>query len=195
MTATFAVPIVQDSLVEGDEYLSLSLNSPTDGYGIDPGLGTATLTIHDDDAGTPPVAADDAYSVHAGRSLLMMAPGVLGNDSSAVSATLSASQVSGPSHGYLMLSPDGSFTYSPNPGFAGDDAFTYQAGNGAAHSNAATVTIHVTNAAPVANGDSSSARAPTRTTCTTPRATPSTTSSTTARPAPCSTPTARSPCT
>ena len=61
----------------------------------------------------------------------------------------------------FTLNPDGSFDYTPNPDFSGDDSFTYHAnddgangGNGA-DSNVATVTITVNevNDAPVAVDD------------------------------------------
>jgi hypothetical protein len=41
------------------------------------------------------------------------------------------------------LNPDGSFTYTPDTGFSGKDSFTYQASDGSALSNVATVTIDV----------------------------------------------------
>jgi hypothetical protein len=41
------------------------------------------------------------------------------------------------------MSADGSFTYTPNAGFSGQDTFTYQAGDGTDTSALATVTITV----------------------------------------------------
>ena len=46
----------------------------------------------------------------------------------------------------------GEYVYSPDIGFEGTDRFTYVAGDGAATSNTATVTIRVANRAPVAQG-------------------------------------------
>ena len=40
-----------------------------------------------------------------------------------------------------FVSLDGSFTYTPTPGFVGQDSFSYQASDGDLGSNAATVTI------------------------------------------------------
>jgi VCBS repeat-containing protein len=104
----------------------------------------------------PPVAADNAYSVNEDNTLTVAAPGVLGNDSDPDGDTLTAVLVSGPSHGTLTLNPDGSFTYTPAENFFGTDYFTYQAYDGVAYSNVATVTITVTsvNDAPVAQNDS-----------------------------------------
>src|SRR5262249_33503637 len=55
---------------------------------------------------------------------------------------LTAVLVSGPTGGTLSLDPDGSFTYTPDPGVSGDDSFVYQAqGPDGSLSNPATVTI------------------------------------------------------
>ena len=51
--------------------------------------------------------------------------------------------VSGPSNGTLTLNANGSFTYTPNGGFTGNESFTYRANDGTSDSNAATVTIAV----------------------------------------------------
>ena len=48
-TATVAVPITDDTLVEGDEAFSLRLGAPSAGYALDPGLASATVTIADND--------------------------------------------------------------------------------------------------------------------------------------------------
>jgi VCBS repeat-containing protein len=86
------------------------------------------------------------------------APGVLGNDSDADGDPISvpAASVTGPAHGTLTLSADGSFTYTPAADFHGTDTFTYQASDGTALSTAATVTITVTpvNDPPAARDDS-----------------------------------------
>jgi hypothetical protein len=47
------------------------------------------------------------------------------------------------SKGTLVLNEDGSFTYTPDPGFIGKVNFTYKASDGSSDSNIATVTITV----------------------------------------------------
>ena len=72
------------------------------------------------------------------------------------SATLTATLVSGAAHGSVTLSPEGSFTYTPNANFFGTDSFTYKASDGAQTSNTATVTITIiesNDSAPVAGDD------------------------------------------
>lgn len=53
-------------------------------------------------------------------------------------------QISDPTHGTLVFNVDGSFTYTPKPGFSGVDSFRYEVCNGTTCS-AATVTITVRN--------------------------------------------------
>jgi VCBS repeat-containing protein len=93
---------------------------------------------------TPPVANDDSYSVAQDGSLAVGAPGVLGNDTDAENDPLTATLAGGPSHGALTLNANGSFAYTPNGGYSGDDSFTYRANDGTADSNVATVSITVT---------------------------------------------------
>ena len=82
-----------------------------------------------------------------------MRPGVLANDTDPDGDPLTATQTSSPSNGSLAWGGDGSFTYTPDPGFVGSDGFTYHADAGAASSADVSVTITVTNGAPVAADD------------------------------------------
>lgn len=49
-----------------------------------------------------------------------------------------------PTNGVLALSPDGTFVYTPDLGFVGNDSFTFRANDGLLNSNVATFTISVT---------------------------------------------------
>ena len=72
----------------------------------------------------PCAAADDAYSTTVDTPLTVGAPGVLGNDFQCPDFTgLQVDQP--PTDGTVTLQADGSFTYTPNPGFVGQDTFTY----------------------------------------------------------------------
>lgn len=105
----------------------------------------------------PPVAADDSYAADEDTQLTVGAPGVLINDSDEdKDDSFTAVKVSSPSYGTLALNADGSFTYTPNNNYNGNDSFTYKAYDGMAYSTAATVTITVNavNDAPVAVGES-----------------------------------------
>jgi VCBS repeat-containing protein len=125
----------------------------SDGQG---GSATATVNVTINPVNDPPVAADDSYATNEDTPLTIAAPGVLGNDSDADSDPLIAVLVSSPAHGSLSLNPDGSFSYTPAANFNGGDSFTYQANDGRADSNIATVTMNVNsvNDPPVAVNDS-----------------------------------------
>jgi len=106
--------------------------------------GQATVTITVNPVNDPPVAQADAYSTPGGdQALTVPAPGVLSNDSDPdTGAALTAQGASQPSQGGVILSPDGSFTYTPNPGATGQDSFTYTASDGDLTSTA-TVTVTI----------------------------------------------------
>jgi VCBS repeat-containing protein len=116
-------------------------------YRINDGVvdgNTAAVTITVTGTNDPPVAADDTYTMDQGAVVTIAAPGVLANDSDPDGDALSAALVGAPSSGTLTLNPNGSFTYTPTPDFAGTVTFTYRAGDGSETSNPATVTINVT---------------------------------------------------
>jgi VCBS repeat-containing protein len=115
----------------------------------------ATVTINVSAANNPPVAMNDAYSTNEGTILNTAAPGALSNDSDPDGDTLNAIKASEPAYGTVTLNANGSFTYIPSSGYTGADSFTYQASDGQANSNIATVTITVNeiNNPPVAVND------------------------------------------
>lgn len=116
---------------------------------------STTVTVTTGGGGNnAPVASDDSYTVAADTTLNVNAPGVLGNDSDADNDPLTAEPGSGASSGTLNLNPDGSFDYTPNAGFSGQDSFTYFAHDGTEPSAiAATVTITVEGTTPPPVGE------------------------------------------
>jgi VCBS repeat-containing protein len=103
----------------------------------------------------PPVSLNDAYSITVNQTLAVPAPGVLTNDSDPDDDDLQALLTKGTSHGTLSLNGDGSFIYTPDPGFTGEDVFRYRATDGQLKSSAAkvTITIHPPNSPPTARND------------------------------------------
>ena len=97
------------------------------------------------------VAVNDSYSVTQDQKLTVPAPGILANDQAPGGRTVRAVLNTGPSHaapGGFTLNADGSFTYTPSPGFNGTDSFTYHDSakgdeSERGRSNIATVTIEV----------------------------------------------------
>jgi len=114
---------------------------------------TATATITEN---KPPVAVDDTASTDEDTAI---SGNVLANDTDIDGDTLTAALVAGPAHGTLTLNTDGSFTYTPDADWYGQDTFTYTANDGTADSATATVTLTVAavNDAPVAVDDAATA--------------------------------------
>ena len=122
-----------------------SLSKPDMTY--DPGgnVGGDAITISSGDTDQVPSAVDDSYQTDVDAQL---SANVMDNDDPG-DGPASIDTHSSPASGSLNLGPDGAFTYQPDPGFEGDDSFTYrlidQDGD---LSNSATVTISVTSAPP-----------------------------------------------
>jgi subtilisin-like proprotein convertase family protein len=105
-------------------------------------LASTTATVSISVGNTPPTATDDTYKTTRGTALTGAT--VLANDGDANGDALTALPASGPAHGTLALAPNGTFTYTPEAGFTGRDAFTYTASDGAESSAPASATITVT---------------------------------------------------
>lgn len=102
---------------------------------------------------------DDMFVVNEDDVLNEPAPGVLDNDSDRLDFDLSASLVTGPENGTLVLNADGSFIYTPDANFFGPDSFVYRATSPDGRFREATVDIDVlpVNDDPTANDDIASA--------------------------------------
>jgi VCBS repeat-containing protein len=125
----------------------------SDGTATTPGIITITVAAGGGGGtNTPPASSDDAF---AGDEDSQLVGNVLGNDLDADADALGAILVGNVVHGSLVLSPDGSFIYTPDADFNGQDSFTYLANDGTANGNIATVTLTVNpvNDAPVAQDD------------------------------------------
>ena len=71
----------------------------------------------------------DAYTATSDTMLSVPAPGVLGNEVTDFPGygflRFDVILIEEPGHGSLCLERDGSFTYTPDPGFTGTDSFHY----------------------------------------------------------------------
>ena len=84
-----------------------------------------------------PNAFNDLYTQPSGQPLVVdAAHGVLTNDTDADRDPLSATLVRAPSWGTLDFNADGSFRYTPIPGYRGPDSFDYRASDGLAFDTA-----------------------------------------------------------
>ena len=133
---------------DGPDSFTYFLKDPVSG--LTSNLATVSLTILP--VNDAPVAHDDFYSTNEDVPLSVAAPGVLQNDTDPSHDTLSAVLMNGPTHGSVTLNSNGSFVYTPDANFNGQDTFTYKADDGQALSNVATVhiTVNPVNDAPVA---------------------------------------------
>lgn len=70
----------------------------------------------------PPVVSDDTAGTTSGEPVTVE---VLGNGSDPEGGALTVTDVSQPANRTATLNPDGTITYTPNPGFTGQDSFEY----------------------------------------------------------------------
>ena len=107
---------------------------------------------------TSPVAEDDFYDTEVNQELDINVPGVLENDTDADGddLTIVSFDSTTTGGGTVLLDPDGSFVYTPQEEFEGEDTFTYEVSDGNGGTDTATVTIQVVkqeNSAPLAADD------------------------------------------
>jgi hypothetical protein len=103
--------------------------------------------------GQVPGVNNDLFTMNSNAILFGPQDSVLANDIHPHREPLIAVLQRGPSHGNLVLNRDGSFTYTPQRDFRGEDTFTYVAVNRYGSSKPATVTIKVLGRPPVAADD------------------------------------------
>ncbi|MCA9865572.1 MAG: FG-GAP repeat protein [Anaerolineales bacterium] len=123
-------------------------------YKADNGLASNVARVTIDVTLVPPTAVDDSYTVAIGETLIVPAPGILGNDKSPGQLPLEAILIGEPIEGVVTLNANGSFSYTSSFDYSAQDSFTYQASNGLS-SNTATVVITILdpNGPPVAVDD------------------------------------------
>ena len=105
--------------------------TPATGYS-----GPDSFTYELCTADTPPVCAPatvDLFVMKAEDDAATLIPGmplngsVGGNDKVPPGATFSGPTSGGePAHGTVTMNPDGTYVYTPSPGYVGDDSFKYQ---------------------------------------------------------------------
>lgn len=103
------------------------------------------FTIDVLDVNEAPTAYADTYSVLENQTLVVVAPGVLANDTDPEDNLLLSYKLSDPpvEEGSVIFNQDGEFSYTPPADWIGTTSFTYRVYDGEFYSEAATVTIHV----------------------------------------------------
>lgn len=128
---------------------NVSIDTPGEyQLGIAPLQGCSPVTDVSDILGVwfIPCAIDDNYNTPIDVPLSVNATGILTNDTDSDtgdSLTVTTTPVIDVSNGTLVLSTDGSFIYTPDPGFSGTDSFTYEVCDSHGLCNTATVSISV----------------------------------------------------
>jgi len=174
--------LVNDFDPDGDNLTIVSVTNPSNGsastdgnytyyspnpdyYGIDSfmytiidgsgGSDIATVNLTVTGVNDPPVANDNYYITFEDTTLIVSAPGVLGNDTDVENDSLTAEKLSDPVQGILTFYSNGSFIFIPDENYIGTDDFTYRAYDGEFYSNTATVNLTITsmNDSPIANDD------------------------------------------
>ncbi|WP_173003154.1 Ig-like domain-containing protein [Chitinophaga sp. SYP-B3965] len=114
----------------------------------DPVPGNNSSAVTGTVQNNPPVANNDQYTTVRD---VAVSGNVLTNDTDPENdpLTVTITPVTPPAHGTLLLNANGTFTYTPTPGFAGTDGFVYTVCDNKGGCAQGTVTISVT--APVAD--------------------------------------------
>ncbi len=122
-------------------------------YRITDGVATDTATVTVLVKNSEPVAQNDGYVALHDMDLVRVGPGVLSNDYDPDNDPITVTEWGTPTHGTVMGSYDGGFTYTPAAGFVGNDTFTYRITDGTAATDTATVLVQVRNEPPTARDD------------------------------------------
>jgi gliding motility-associated-like protein len=115
-----------------------------------PVCDTHILTIFVTNTPDAPFAGFDSYSVVVNG---VLNANVGDNDINTDGGTLTFTVLTGVSNGTLVLNSNGTFTYTPNNNYLGNDSFTYNVCAGPGLCDNATVTITVTESAPPVAGE------------------------------------------
>jgi hypothetical protein len=107
---------------------------------------TATVTLR---ANNAPVASADAAATPESKAVTINVLANDADDNAADNAALRPILASLPSHGAVFANADGTFTYTPDPKFVGQDSFGYTLSDGKMTASPVAVSVNVRPAAPV----------------------------------------------
>ena len=138
-----------DGVNEPTEDFLVRLSNPTSSTGLSPSIDPSALTTPTVING-PPIPGDDVTVARIGTPVR---GNVLTNDSDPDGELLEVTAVNGqpidspvvtPNGGEVRMQPDGSYTFTPAPGFVGEDGFEYEVCDEAGNCRVVSVTVHVT---------------------------------------------------
>ncbi|MBD2095161.1 tandem-95 repeat protein [Trichocoleus sp. FACHB-591] len=113
-------------------------------YVVESGTGTASATviITVNSISDAPIASNDTFTTNENTAITLS---VLDNDFDVEGDVLTIISSTNVANGTLIDNGNGSFSYTPNPGFIGGDGFTYVIDDGNGNTSQASVTISVGN--------------------------------------------------
>ncbi|QEF96415.1 Cadherin domain protein [Stieleria maiorica] len=142
---TFTQADIDAGLISYDHDGSNTTSDSFD-FTVDDGVGTTTSSTFNwtvTASNAAPVATGESFTVNIGETLTVGVSSVIFNDSDVDGDSLAIVLVAAPTNGSFTLDPGGNFTYTPNPGFFGQDSFLYQVTDGTLLSNVAEAVLEV----------------------------------------------------
>lgn len=137
-----------DNLAAGETRATSITYTITDGQG---GTSTATFTVTVTGTNDAPVGSGDTINVTEDTPY----SGILPAATDAEGEPLTYAAASQPTNGRVVVNTDGTYTYTPDPDFEGDDSFTYTVSDGTATVEyTVTVNVGAVNDAPALGNDS-----------------------------------------
>lgn len=112
-------------------------------YTVSDGTGDpveASVTVEVTPVNDPPVSSDDQTATEQNTAVTTA---VLANDTDVDGEALKVTSAAQPENGGMVVNADGTITYTPDPEFVGNDAFSYSVVDGSGASATATVSVTV----------------------------------------------------
>ena len=147
---TFDLPISSDGISEAPEDFVIALQNPSSNSGLSPTVDSSAQNVTTTINGSP-VLQPDFLQTNIDQPIM---GNLLSNDSDPDGDDLMVTQIDGQpigspivtDCGTVEVNPDGSFVFTPNPGFFGVDTFTYTVVDSAGNTETSTVEILINNA-------------------------------------------------
>ncbi|HTU10368.1 MAG TPA: tandem-95 repeat protein, partial [Allosphingosinicella sp.] len=150
---TDILPLNAPAGYEGDPVLQIAATTREPSNGSQTTGAPVPLQLH---VNLVPTAVDDTLTATEDQPKTFTAAELVGNDTDAPGATLTVASVTAISGGTVVLNPDGTITFTPDPNFSGPALFDYVVsdGKGGTDTGRATVNVAAVDDAPaIANLD------------------------------------------